>query len=89
VNETNAAPMKAPASVAKTAMKRRPNRDPSPPAIALSAAMPVLVKVSTVVVRSGTASLRAVDPQTKAEDDEQGVSVSAFNRASTQRGEND
>ena len=33
---------------------------PWPPAMVLSAAIPVMVKVSTVVVRSGTASLRAV-----------------------------
>ena len=33
---------------------------PAAPASGLSAAMPVMVRVSTVVVRSGTASLRAV-----------------------------
>jgi hypothetical protein len=40
-------------------MKRRPALVPFPPAMELCAAMPVIVTVSTVVVRSGTASFRA------------------------------
>jgi hypothetical protein len=56
---TNAAPISAPTSMAVTDIRRRPARDPAPPATPLSAAMPVMVRVSTVVVRSGTASARA------------------------------
>ena len=56
---TSAAPITAPTSITTTAIRRRPARDPAPPASALSAANPVMVRVSTVVVRSGTASLRA------------------------------
>jgi|SRR5690349_10193636 hypothetical protein len=56
---TSAAPAKAPASMAATAIRRRPALDPCRLDRVLSAAMPVMVRVSTVVVRSGTASVRA------------------------------
>ena len=44
--------------MAATATRRRPDLDPFPPPSALSAPIPVTVMVKTVVVRSGTASLR-------------------------------
>jgi len=46
--------------MAMTASERRPSFEPRPPAMVESAAIPVNVIVSTVVVNSGTASLRAV-----------------------------
>ena len=49
----------APASMVTTGMSLPPAFEPGPPARALSAAMPVMVSVRTVVVRSGTAILRA------------------------------
>jgi hypothetical protein len=49
----------APASMAATATSRRPGLAALPPATAPSAAMPVIVIVSTVVVRSGTAGVPA------------------------------
>ena len=60
VEDERRAGQRGPTNIAVTARSRRPAADPAPPAIALSAAMPVMVSVSTVVVRSGTASLRAV-----------------------------
>lgn len=53
------APMKAPRNMASTDRIRRPGRGAVPPAGAESAASPVRVSVSTVVVRSGTPSRRA------------------------------
>jgi hypothetical protein len=50
---------RAPASMVRTGTRRRPALDPVPPAWELSAAMPVSVRVRTVVVRSGTAMARA------------------------------
>ena len=57
---TSRAPASAPRNIAATEIRRRAAWAPVAPAIGLSAAMPVMVSVSTVVVRSGTASLRAV-----------------------------
>ena len=57
----SSAPINAPTSIAPTARMRRPIREPAPPASAESAAIPVSVIVSTVVVSSATASLRAVE----------------------------
>ena len=51
-------PNAAPANIATTAAIRRCKRGLVPPARDESAAMPVMVNVSTVVVRSGTANLR-------------------------------
>src|SRR5207244_10155382 len=48
----------APPHLARIDSIRRPPREPAPPASLESAARPVTVKVSTVVVRSGIASLR-------------------------------
>src|SRR5207253_5560157 len=55
---TSQAPAAAPANMIATEATRRDQRGPSPPAAGESAASPVIVIVSTVVVRSGTASLR-------------------------------
>ena len=52
------APVNAPPHMARIDSIRRPPREPAPPASLESAARPVMVKVSTVVVRSGMASLR-------------------------------
>src|ERR1035438_6091841 len=57
---TSRAPIRAPSSIAATEISRRVACAPVAPATGLSAATPVMVSVSTVVVRSGTASLRAV-----------------------------
>lgn len=54
------APIAAPKNIDTVAIVRRPGRGFAPPASAESAAKPVSVRVSTVVVRSGTASRRAV-----------------------------
>jgi hypothetical protein len=51
-------PIKAPAHMASIESSRHPCRRASPPAHLESAARPVTVNVSTVVVRSRTASLR-------------------------------
>jgi hypothetical protein len=50
------APTSAPAKIATTDYARRPVRPPPPPASEESAASPVIVSVSTVVVKSATAS---------------------------------
>ena len=55
----SAAPTSAPPNIDTTVSPRRPTRAPVPPAMGPSAEMPVIVMVSTVVVRSGTASFRA------------------------------
>src|SRR5437879_3620215 len=52
------APASAPPNIAMIDSARRPLRAPLPPASDESAARPVTVNVSTVVVRSGTASFR-------------------------------
>jgi len=57
---TSRAPTRAPSSIAATEISRRATLAPVAPASGPSAATPVIVSVSTVVVRSGTASLRAV-----------------------------
>ena len=57
---TSRAPTRAPRNIAATEISRRATRAPVAPASGPSAATPVMVSVSTVVVRSGTASLRAV-----------------------------
>ena len=54
------APTSAPMNMAATEIRRRPDFDPFPPPSALSAAIPVTVRVSTVVVRSGTANRRTL-----------------------------
>src|ERR1019366_5421010 len=54
------APASAPPNIARIESIRRPVRAPSPPAIDDSGARPVTVNVSTVVVRSRTASFRAI-----------------------------
>jgi hypothetical protein len=58
-NRTSA-PIAAPKNIDTVAIVRRPRRGFVPPARPESAAKPVSVRVSTVVVRSGTASGRAV-----------------------------
>ena len=57
---TSSAPMTAPTSIAATAPPRRQPPVPSPPASCESAASPVSVRVSTVVLRSATLSRRTV-----------------------------
>ena len=57
---TSTAPTSAPANMAATEIRRRASLAPVAAANGPSAAIPVMVSVSTVVVRSGTASLRAV-----------------------------
>ena len=57
--KTSAPPINAPSSIAATESARRASLEPCPPASAESAATPVKVMVSTVVVRSGTASFLA------------------------------
>jgi hypothetical protein len=55
------APTAAPSSIAATAAPRSPSvGHGSPPAFCVSAASPVRVRVSTVVVRSGRARRRVV-----------------------------
>ena len=54
------APIAAPKNIDTVAIIRRPRRGFVPQARPESAAKPVSVRVSTVVVRSGTASRRAV-----------------------------
>jgi hypothetical protein len=56
----NNAPTNAPAAINPTAATRRPARGLRPPASQESAASPVKVRVSTVVVTSGTARRRTV-----------------------------
>ncbi len=53
-------PIAAPKNTSRTARSRRRHRGPVPPANLESAARPVMVKVRTVVVRSGIAILRTV-----------------------------
>ena len=55
----NSAPTTAPRNMATTVRPRRPALAPVRPAMGPSAEIPVMVIVSTVVVRSGTASFRA------------------------------
>jgi hypothetical protein len=77
--------------MARTEIRRRPALDPPPPAKRLSATMPVIVRVSTVVVRSGTASLRAVAFWSPIEVPRamiRGVGVSGGHGVSGQRQEN-
>ena len=57
---TSSAPTSAPASMASTEARRRHGRLGLAAPMRLSAARPDSVKVSTVVVRSGTAKARAV-----------------------------
>jgi hypothetical protein len=57
---TSHAPTTAPASMNAMAAPRLGNPGLLPPAREESAARPVIVKVNTVVVRSGTTSLRTV-----------------------------
>ena len=58
--KTSTPPINAPSSIAAMESPRRPSFEPCPPASAASAATPVKVMVSTVVVRSGMASFLAV-----------------------------
>ena len=53
------APPRPPTNMAKGESRRRPTLDDVPPARGPSAKMPVIVRVNTVVVKSGTASFRA------------------------------
>jgi hypothetical protein len=57
---SRSAPAAAPASIASIEPSRRWGRAPGPDARALSAASPVRVSVSTVVVRSAAAMRRTV-----------------------------
>ncbi len=57
---TSHAPSAAPTTIATTAAERRGERVPGPPPARESAARPVRVMVRTVVVMSGTPSLRTV-----------------------------
>ncbi len=55
---TSRAPSSAPTNMAATARRRRPDLEPVPPPMTLSAPIPVTVIVNTVVVKSGTANFR-------------------------------
>src|SRR6266567_1174089 len=57
---SSSAPIAAPKNISRTARSRRRHRGLVPPANLESAARPVMVKVRTVVVRSGIAILRTV-----------------------------
>ena len=57
---TRRAPSSAPTNMARTLTRRRPDLEPGPPTSRASAKMAVVVNVSTVVVRSGTATFRTV-----------------------------
>ena len=57
---SNSVPIAAPKNISRTASSRRRHRGLVPPASVESAARPVMVRVRTVVVRSGIAILRTV-----------------------------
>src|SRR5258705_3622485 len=57
---SNSVPIAAPKNISRTARIRRRHRGLVPPANLESAARPVMVKVRTVVVKSGVAILRTV-----------------------------
>src|SRR5438034_6679108 len=57
---SSSVPIAAPKNISRTARSRRPHRGLVPPANLESAARPVMVRVRTVVVRSGIAILRTV-----------------------------